>query len=123
MIHQVQPLPSSLRSSQAKLLEKHAEISFAQILGDKARQAQGVKFSGHAMERLRDRNISLSPEQLQKLDEKVSQASLKGAKSSLIMLDNMALIVSIKNRTVITAMDEKSMKENIFTNIDSAGII
>lgn len=111
-------------TGQQKFINSQAQISFAQILSERAQRTQEpVKFSGHAMDRMKDRNISLTPEQMNKLNETVNQASMKGAKSSLIMLDNMALIVSIKNRTVITAIDENNMKENIFTNIDSAAII
>jgi flagellar operon protein len=51
------------------------------------------------------------------------KAEQKGAKQSLFMLDNVAMVVSIKNRTVITAVDGDSMRENVFTNIDSAAII
>jgi flagellar operon protein len=49
--------------------------------------------------------------------------SAKGAKQSLFMMNDVAMVVSIKNRTVITAVDHDSMKENVFTNIDSAAII
>ena len=116
-------MTTATAAAQKKILQSHTDITFAQMLADRAPQTQGIKFSGHALERLRDRNINLSSSQLSKLDETVTQASAKGAKSSLIMLDNLALIVSIKNRTVITAIDDKNMKDNIFTNIDSAAII
>jgi flagellar operon protein len=39
------------------------------------------------------------------------------------MSDKAALVVSIKNRTVITAVDPGSLKDNVFTNIDSAVIV
>jgi flagellar operon protein len=125
MMHQINNvgLTGALAPAQQKIMNSHADVTFAQLLKDKVQQGQGVKFSGHAMERLKDRNINLSREQLSKLDDTVNQASAKGAKSSLIMMDNLALIVSIKNKTVITAIDGKSMKDNIFTNIDSAAII
>ena len=47
----------------------------------------------------------------------------KGARESLIYMNDLAFVVSVKNRTVITAMDGPSAKENIFTNIDSAAIL
>jgi flagellar operon protein len=96
--------------------------SFAQVLHEKA-QVQPLRFSGHALERMRQRNIALTHEQAAKLDESVKRAQMKGVKSSLVLLDDLALIVSVQNRTVITAVDGKSLKENIFTNIDSAIII
>ena len=82
-----------------------------------------VKFSQHAQERLNSRNIKLSATDLKKLDNAVEKIAQKGAKESLIMLNDVALVVSVKNKTVITAMDGASAKDNIFTNIDSAMII
>ena len=94
--------------------------AFADIL---ARQETKVKFSKHANERLRDRSIDLSEGDLAKLDDTVERMAAKGARESLIYMNDMAFVVSVKNRTVITAMDGPSVKENIFTNIDSAAIL
>ncbi len=95
--------------------------SFQQIL---QQQSGNVKFSQHAVSRLQSRNIQLSKNQLNQIDNAVNKAAQKGSKESLILIDNnLALVVSIKNRTVITAVDGASMKENVFTNIDSAVII
>jgi flagellar operon protein len=52
----------------------------------------------------------------------VGQAEAKGSKDSLILLDDLALVVSVQNRLVVTAMDEQSSKEHVFTNIDSVVI-
>ena len=123
MIQQVNSYGSSGITPRDRFLKTQAEISFAQILSEKTQHGKGLKFSGHAMERLRERGINLSSEQLKKLDETVEKASQKGARSSLVLMHNLALIVSVKNRTVITAIDEPHIKENIFTNIDSAAII
>ncbi|UUZ85931.1 hypothetical protein LJK88_22245 [Paenibacillus sp. P26] len=84
---------------------------------------QTVKFSHHAEERLRRLGIRLEPEQLSKLQSAVDKAATKGAKDALMLLGGTALIVNIKNRTVVTAMDDASMKEHLFTQIDSAMII
>lgn len=94
--------------------------AFGQILNE---QIAGLKFSQHAMARLQSRNIQLSASDLQKINVAVKKAEQKGAKESLMVLDNIALVVSVKNKTVITAMDGASMKDNIFTNIDSAIIL
>ena len=99
--------------------EKSAS-DFADIL---AKQQTKVKFSKHANERLRDRQIDLSDQQLAKLDDTVERMAAKGARESLIYMNDLAFVVSVKNRTVITAMDGTSAKENIFTNIDSAAIL
>ncbi len=82
-----------------------------------------VKFSGHAQQRLESRNIKLSDEELGKIDDMVDRLSDKGARVSLLYLDDIALVVSVKKRTVITALDGPNAKNNIFTNIDSAAII
>lgn len=84
---------------------------------------EGLRFSQHALERMTNRGISLRPEDLVKLNEAVERAASKGSKESLILMGDNALIVSVKNRTVITAMDREAMKENVFTNIDSTVIL
>jgi len=82
-----------------------------------------LKFSAHAIQRLQSRNITLSPDDVQKMSQMADKAAEKGAQQSLFMLRDVAMIVSIKNRTVITAVDPDSMRENVFTNIDSAAVI
>lgn len=91
-------------------------------LSAQAAQA-GVKFSGHAQTRLASRNISFSGEDITKLGNAITKAASKGARESLMLMDQAALVVSVPNRTVITAVDKSSLKENIFTNIDSAMIL
>lgn len=84
----------------------------------------GVKFSQHAVQRLQTRNINLSPAQLNQLNSAVDKAAQKGSRESLILMNNeLALVVSVTNRTVITAMDGASIKDNVFTNIDSAVVV
>lgn len=92
---------------------------FARILDGKL-PSQGVKFSSHAQERLRARGISLSESDLKKLEGAVDSVAQKGGRESLIMMGDAALVVSVTNRTVITAMDRAGMQGNVFTNIDSA---
>ena len=78
-----------------------------------------VKFSNHAVDRMMSRGIQFSPEDMNRLNEAVSRASAKGSKDSLILMNDSALIVSVKNKTVVTVMDKNALKENVFTNIDS----
>ena len=82
-----------------------------------------LKFSAHAIQRLQSRNITLSADDVQRMNTMADKAAEKGAQQSLFMLNNVGMIVSIKNRTVITAVDPDSMRENVFTNIDSAAVI
>ncbi|QMV40165.1 TIGR02530 family flagellar biosynthesis protein [Cohnella cholangitidis] len=84
---------------------------------------QQLKFSHHAEQRLQQRGISLQPEQLTKIADAVEQAAAKGAKDSLVLFRDIAMIVNVPNRTVVTAMDGNSMKEHIFTQIDSAVVV
>ena len=71
---------------------------------------------------MQERGIELSEESLQKLDTAVSDLDRKGARESLVYMDGTAFVVSVPNRTVITAMDGRN-EENIITNIDSAAIL
>ena len=100
--------------------------SFGQVLQDQvAAQAAraGVKLSGHAQARLASRQITLSGEDLSRIGDAMTRAAAKGARSSLVLMDKAALVVSVPNRTIITAVDKAALKENIFTNIDSAMIL
>ena len=83
------------------------------------RELERLKFSKHATQRLNSRDISLDETQLSKLQEAVKKAEQKGARDSLVMLDNTAFIVNIPNKTVVTAMPVSPEEENVFTNIDS----
>lgn len=80
---------------------------------------EGIKFSNHAIDRMRTRGITFSPEDISRLSEAVGKAAAKGSKDSLILMNDSALIVSVKNNTVVTVMDKNALKENVFTNIDS----
>ncbi|MCU0317433.1 MAG: hypothetical protein MUC92_12655 [Fimbriimonadaceae bacterium] len=82
-----------------------------------------LKVSSHAKTRLQSRDIQLDATQWQRVMDGVEKAAQKGAKESLVMVDDVALLVSVKNRTVITAVDQQHLKENVFTNIDSAVIV
>ena len=96
---------------------------FETIFQEQLADQSGIKFSAHALKRLETRQIELGNKEMALIKEAVNKAEAKGAKESLILLDQLALVVSIKNRTVITAVDESSLKDNVFTNIDSAVIV
>lgn len=84
---------------------------------------QDLKLSAHARKRLEQGNVELTPNHQERLREAVSKMEEKGADKSLVLMDGLALVVSVKNKTVITALDENRSKEGVFTNIDSAIII
>jgi len=93
---------------------------FGKILQEKVQQNAGVKFSKHAEMRLQSRNINLTQAQKEKIGDAVKRAEEKGVKDSLVLMDNMAFVVSVKNKTVITAVNSSELKDNVFTNIDGA---
>ncbi len=93
--------------------------SFAKIF---ERELEDIKFSAHATKRLEQRSGALSIDEINRLKTAVSKAASKGARDSLIFLNDLAFIVSVKNRVVITAMDREGLRENVITNIDSAVI-
>ncbi|SHM10699.1 flagellar operon protein [Caldanaerovirga acetigignens] len=94
---------------------------FQKILEEKL--GRELKVSKHAMLRMTSRNINLTSEQLEKLNAAVEKAEKKGVRESLILINDIAFVVSIKNRTIITAVDGPNLKENLFTNIDGAVIM
>lgn len=112
--------PTNSNPIDTKNNSKIGSPSFNQILNQ---ELSGLKFSQHALQRLQSRNINLNQTELSKLNSAVEKAAQKGAKESLILMDNLALVVSVKNKTVITAMDGANIKDNVFTNIDSAVIV
>jgi flagellar operon protein len=80
---------------------------------------EGLTFSKHLTERINRRSINLSPEKLDRLSQAVDKVAEKGSRESVVLLDNLALLVSVSNRTVLTAIETEKMKNGVFTNIDS----
>lgn len=99
-----------------------AAPSFGSVL-QQTIERDSLKFSAHAQERLQASQTQLSAGDIARINDAVTKAAQKGARESLVLLPNMALVVSVRNRTVITAVDGQRMKDNIFTNIDSAVIL
>jgi flagellar operon protein len=89
--------------------------SFAETLD----QTQNLRFSNHAQKRLQTRNISLSSDSVERLSNAVDKADKRGGRSSLVMVDDLAFIVNVKDRMVVTAMDTNNCGEGVFTQIDS----
>ncbi len=97
------------------------ENSFENILAEKIDETESLKFSKHANLRLYDRNLNLTGEQMQRVQNGVNQARTKGVTDSLVLVDDIALVVSVKNNTVITATNKNNT--SIFTNINGAVIV
>lgn len=93
--------------------------SFETVLRTQVGYGPPLRFSAHAQRRIQSGGVSLDEETLARLDRAVSAAGQKGARDALVLMDDLALLVSINNRTVITAVDQARQKTGVFTNIDS----
>jgi len=92
---------------------------FAQILEQAERGAgAGLVISKHAECRLRDRNINLTAELRNKISDALDKADRKGVRDALVMAEGLAVVANARSKTVITAVTETELRQNIFTNID-----
>lgn len=113
----------SHKSQQTNKSDNNTEKqSFESILKQKIESSE-VNFSKHAEARLAQREIELNEEEIQKLNSAVLKAGEKGIKNTLVLMDRAAFIVNIPNNTVITAMDNNDLKDNVFTQIDGTVIV
>lgn len=117
------PQPIGAPGQVKRPTPKTAVTQGFQSLLDAALASQPLHFSKHATERLQQRQIMLTPTDVTRLTQAVDSAASKGARDSLILLNRTAYVVNVPKRTVITAVDEANMRENVFTNIDSAVIL
>ena len=115
--HRAQLLPKKESAGPASVQDQGA---FAEAMRRAEAGGEGsVRFSTHARRRLAAREIHFGQSRLKRLEEAVDKAASKGGRDSLILMDELALIVNIKNRTVVTAIDRSSRREGVFTNIDT----
>ena len=120
--------PAIQNDSQTKVTHsntKPQESTFAQTLKQQLDKNTGtVEFSKHALERINQRSIDMtSGNKLERLNKAVELAQEKGANETLVLIDQTAFVVNVKNNKVITTMSEQDMVGNVFTNIDSTVII
>jgi flagellar operon protein len=113
--------PADVARKPAGQPEGQQGPSFADALSQ-ADQSQRLQFSKHALARVERRGIALDASTLGRLSQGVQRAASKGSRDSLVLVDDTAFVVSVSNRTVITAVGSEHMKDNVFTNIDSAVI-
>jgi flagellar operon protein len=114
----ITPTPLDIAAQRADA-PKVKGPAFGDVLAEKSAQ---VQFSGHAIQRVRRRGIEVGQGTLERLQAGVDRAAGKGARESVVFVDSTAFVVSVRNRTVITAVDRDPMKDHVFTNIDSAVI-
>jgi len=106
-------------SQPAKRGAATSGASFADVL---AKTAAAPQFSRHALARLQQRGIQLDQTTVARVAAGINRAADKGSRDSVVFVDSTAYVVSIRNNTVITAVDSEHMREHVFTNIDSAVI-
>ncbi len=100
-----------------------SNIGFDEILKEAIQKEQAIKFSKHAQTRMRQRNIWLSQDQMDRIGQAIEKAREKGVRDSLVLMGDLAFIVNVPTKTIVTAVDGESIKENIFTNIDGAVVL
>ncbi|KOA21009.1 hypothetical protein CLHOM_05970 [Clostridium homopropionicum DSM 5847] len=120
---QMYPMNEFLHSSSSVQKSNKIESCFDKILDSKISCNSDFTISSHAVKRLQDRNIKLDKTDMDNINKGLNLAKEKGAKDSLILYKDLALIASVKNRTIITAMDKNKDSENVFTNIDSVVLL
>lgn len=113
--------PGTAGAEKAPRESAEASVSFRRIL-EEARPDREVVFSAHALNRLAQRQIKLGREDLRKITEAMDRVAAKGARSPLLLYNDIALLASVPNRTIITAVDGTVEEEQIYTHIDSAVI-
>ena len=96
---------------------------FASVLDRALGQGRAVRFSAHAMQRVSDRNIQLTAADHARIADSTDAASAKGSREALLLMDRLALIVGVRNRTVITVIEPDAGENAVFTNIDSVVVV
>jgi len=97
-----------------------ANVEFRGVLENALKPQLDVRLSAHARERLRERNISLGDADMQKISAAADRVASKGGRDALVVMDNVGLILDVRSRTIVTAIERQKLQENVFTNIDSA---
>lgn len=110
----VQPAQKELSVGQ-KNNAGQGEASFSEVLS----QVQDVRFSNHAQSRLQSRQINLNAESVSRLSDAVDRVEKKGSQTSLVLMDDLAFLVNVPERLVVTAVDTNKGGEGVFTQIDS----
>jgi flagellar operon protein len=97
--------------------------AFGEVLQKQIRSNTEVRFSAHAIDRIQQRSVALTVDDLARLSNGKKQVQDKGAQNSLILVGETAFVVSVKNNTVVTAVDKADTSNRVFTNIDSVAIV
>lgn len=121
-LHFAEELPQVCNKSDY-LNRTSGKVSFKDTLNNQINKTNGFTISNHAAERLKSRNINLNEKDMENINSAINRAENKGCKESALLYKGIVFITSIKNRTVITALDKDSSDNSVFTNIDSMVIV
>lgn len=121
IIRQAEKVNSATGKSQAEKQPINGQKSFQEILNQQL--TKEISFSKHANQRTVDRNIQITPADLNRLGEACEKAQNKGLKDALILMNDTAFIVNAPNKVVVTVMDKNEMKNNVISNINGAVFI
>jgi flagellar operon protein len=129
MLHNIRPLdpsqsPPIIGDKSDKIIPfDRPKTAFSEVLRKHIQEQTNLKFSSHALDRISEREIQVTASELDRLQKGFENIKQKGGNNSLILIDDSAYIVSIKNQTVITALSKENSYENVFTEIDSVAIM
>ena len=100
------------------------QISFEAVLNQQYNEKnQALQLSKHAKERVEERGIDVDTNLMATLNEAAITARLKGAVNTVMIGQDAAFVVNIPNGIIVTAISAEELKNNVFTNIDSAVLI
>jgi len=111
------------RNQNSESVRQTGKETFKEMFSRELADDRSLQFSKHASQRLFSRDIRLNDEQMNKIADAVDKAAEKGSKETLILTEEVALVVAVRNRTVVTAFDRENLRDGVVTSIDSAVIL
>ena len=111
------------RGNRPSAKQKAEDGSFKEMFSKELATDKEVHFSKHASQRLFSRGIELTDKMLTNIADAIDRAANKGSKETLVLTDDAALVISVPNRTVVTAFDRENLRDGLVTSIDSAVIL
>ncbi|NOW87837.1 flagellar operon protein [Clostridium beijerinckii] len=100
---------------------KQKEAKFQDVLDGVKNRDQSFTVSKHAASRLNE--INFTKEDMEQIQKGFKIAQDKKSKNTVMLYKDIALIASVENKTLITAVEKDRAKDNIFTNVDSVVIL
>ncbi|MEW5701270.1 MAG: hypothetical protein AB1792_03475 [Candidatus Zixiibacteriota bacterium] len=119
---------SAIRGAAAQSLGRapapvtRARGEFARVLQSQL-DARQITISAHAADRMVRRGLMPSDATIQQLQTAFDMAAAKGSREALFLLDDMAVVASVPDRTVKTALDRQTLEAGVFTQIDAAVVV